>query len=165
MFSSAITKKKVLSMDDLSGQTHFEGAKLILGAGEQSESYDARSLISTLLIFVAKGDGCISNLESEKMIELLSSKFSTRSSEALERLSSAIMELANDVDIAQRLRKIGQGLSTDEKHEVFTMMLEVAGVDENLDPGEIEAIQFAGQILGMSQDSIHSKLRSFSSGR
>jgi uncharacterized tellurite resistance protein B-like protein len=165
MFSCAITVKKVLSMEDLSGQTQFEGAKLILGAGEQSESYDARSLISTLLIFVAKGDGSISNLESDKMIELLTSKFDTRSSDALERLSSAIMELANDVDIAQRLRKIGQGLSTDEKHEVFTMMLEVAGVDENLDPGEIEAIQFAGQILGMSQDAIHSKLRSFSSGR
>ena len=151
-------------MDDFTDQNHFEGAKLIVGAGEKSDSYDARSLISTLLIFVAKGDGSISNLESAKMIDLLSSKFGTRSPEALERLSSAIMELANDVDIVTRMRKIGRGLSTDEKHEVFTMVLEVAEVDENLDPGEIEAIEFAGQILGMSQDAIHSKLRSFSSG-
>ena len=99
------------------------------------------------------------------MIELLASRFDTRSSEALERITSAIMALANDVDIAKTLRNISRGLSTVEKQEIFTMMLEVAVVDDILDPGEVEAIKFAGQILGLSQNTIHSELRSISSGR
>ena len=152
-------------MDNLAGQARFEGAQLVLGTHEQAESYDARFLISTLLVYIAKGDGNISSLESDKMIELLSSKFDTRSSEALERITSAIMALANDVDIAKTLRNISRGLSTVEKQEIFTMMLEVAVVDDILDPGEVETIKFAGQILGLSQNTIHSELRSISPSR
>jgi uncharacterized tellurite resistance protein B-like protein len=151
-------------MDSSADEPHFEGAQLICGAGDQAEAYDARFLVSTLLIFVAKGDGNISDLESDKMIGLLSSKFDTRSSEALERLSSAIMALVNDADVVQKLQKISQGLSADEKEEVFAMLLELALADESLDSGEIKAIQQAGQILGLSLDAVHSALRSSRSG-
>lgn len=135
---------------------------MILGEQEQAESYDARFLISTLLVSVAKGDGGISNLESDKMIDLLCARFDTRGPEALERLSSAIMALANDADITQKLQSISRGLSTDEKLEVLAMMLEVMVIDDVLDPGEIEAINLAGQILGLSQDDIHTAIRSIS---
>ena len=146
-------------MSRLSEQPHFEGSQLIFGAGGNTETYDAGFLISALLVFVAKGDGRISNEESEKMIDLLSSRLGTRNSVALERLSSAIMRLASDANIAQTLRKISNDLSAQEKHEVFTMMLEVAEADDDLDPSEIDAIHFAGQIMGLSQDTIHSRLR------
>ena len=151
-------------MDSSADQSRFEGTKLICGKGDEAEVYDARFLISTLLIFVAKGDGNISNLESDKMIGLLSSKFDTRSSEALERLSTAIMVLVNDTDVVQKMQKISQGLSADEKSEVFAMLLELALADEELNSGEVKAIQQAGQILGISQDAVHSALRSSSSG-
>jgi uncharacterized tellurite resistance protein B-like protein len=147
-------------MDSAADQSRFEGTKLICGEGDEAEVYDARFLISTLLIFVAKGDGNISNLESDKMIGLLSSKFDTRSAEALERLSTAIMALVNDADVVQKMQKISQGLSADEKSEVFAMLLELALADEDLDPGEIKAIEQAGQILGLSQDAVHTALRS-----
>ena len=98
------------------------------------------------------------------MIDLLSSKFDTRNAEALARLSSAIMGLVNDADVVQKLQKISGGLSAEEKDEVFAMLLKVALVDEDLDSGEIKAIQLAGQILGLSQDAVHSALRSSSSG-
>jgi uncharacterized tellurite resistance protein B-like protein len=150
-------------MDSAADQSRFEGTKLICGEGDEAEVYDARFLISTLLIFVAKGDGNISNLESDKMIGLLSSKFDTRSSEALERLSTAIMALVNDADVVQKLQKISQGLSADEKSEVFAMLLELALADEELDSGEVKAIQQAGHILGISQDAVHAALRSGSS--
>lgn len=150
-------------MDSAADQSRFEGTKLICGEGDEAEVYDARFLISTLLIFVAKGDGNISNLESDKMIGLLSSKFDTRSAEALERLSTAIMALVNDADVVQKLQKISQGLSADEKSEVFAMLLELALADEELDSGEVKAIQQAGQILGISQDAVHAALRSGSS--
>ena len=151
-------------MDSSTDQPRFEGAQLILGAGEQAEVYDARFLISTLLVYVAKGDGNISDLESDTMIDMLSSKFNTRNSEALARLSSAILALVNDADVVQKLQKISRGLSAAEKDEVFAMLLEVALADEDLDSGEIKAIQLAGQILGLSQDAVHSALRSSSPG-
>jgi uncharacterized tellurite resistance protein B-like protein len=43
------------------------------------------------------------------------------------------------------------------------MLLELALADEELDSGEVKAIQQAGQILGISQDAVHAALRSGSS--
>lgn len=151
-------------MNNMADRPHFEGAQLIIGAQDKAESYDARFLISTLLVYVAKGDGSISDLESNKMIELLSSKMDIRSAEALDHLSSAILALSNDEDIGKTLQEISHGLSAAEKGEVFAMMLEVMAVDADLDPGEINAITLAGQILGLSQDTIHSELRSYIGG-
>jgi uncharacterized tellurite resistance protein B-like protein len=147
-------------MSNLTDRPRFEGAQLVVGADGKAESYDARFLISTLLVFVAKGDGDISELESNKMIDLLSSKMAIRSAEALGYLSSAIMSLSNDEDIVKTLQEIGHGLSAAEKDEVFMMMLDVMVVDEKPEPGEIAAITLAGQILGLSEDVIHSRLRS-----
>ena len=146
-------------MNDTADQPRFEGAQLILGVQERAESYDARFLISTLLVYVAKSDGNISDIESNKMIELLSSKMNIRGAEALERLSSAIMVLSNDEDIVSTLQEISQGLSATEKDEVFTMMLEVMAVDDEMNRGEIEAIKLAGSVLELSQDTIHARLR------
>jgi uncharacterized tellurite resistance protein B-like protein len=137
----------------------FEGGQLIRGAQDNAESYDARFLISTLLVYVAKGDGAISDQESNAMLELLSSKMKIRSAQALEYLSRAIMALSNDVDIVRTLRRISEGLSAAERDEVFTMLLDVMTVDHDRDPGEVNAITMAGEILGFSQDAIHSRLR------
>jgi len=72
--------------------------------------------------------------------------------------------LSNDTDIEATLQSISQGLAEPEKREIFSMMLDVMTVDEKLDSGELVAIKFAGQILGLSQDAIHATLRSASSG-
>jgi uncharacterized tellurite resistance protein B-like protein len=140
---------------------HFEGAQLVVGAGEQARTYDARFLLASLLVYVAKGDGSISSIESQKMIELLASRLNIRSAEAMESLSSAVMTLADDHDIAQTLRKVSEGLSKGEKLEVFTMMLDVAAVDGKQDPGEIEAINVAARILGMPRAEVHTAYRSY----
>ena len=92
------------------------------------------------------------------MIELLSSRLETHNAVALGRLSGAIMFLASDTKVAQTLREISDGLSPAEKDEVFNMVLELAEVDDDLDLREAEAIHFAGQILGISKATVHSKL-------
>ena len=97
------------------------------------------------------------------MIELLASRLGTRSSVALEHLSQAIMALANDTSIAQTLHRISANLSTPQKLEVFNMLLQLAMADGSLDPRETQAIHFSGQILGLSQNTIHSRLRDLSS--
>ena len=93
------------------------------------------------------------------MLDILASKLGTGNAEALQHLSTAVMTLADDKDIALKLRQIGKELSPAETENVFEMMLEIAMADEELDSGEAEAVKFAGQILGLSQDRIYSSLR------
>ena len=141
------------------GQPHFEGAQLFLDAGEEGTSIDGRFLISLLLITVAKGDGSISTVETDKMIALLSSRYDDQSPAVLEGLSRAINLLANDAALALTLRKVSAGLSAGEKLEVFDLTLEVAAADGHLDGGEVKALDLVGQILGLTQDEIYGRLR------
>jgi uncharacterized tellurite resistance protein B-like protein len=147
---------------NMESQIQLDGSQLILSSEGNSDSYDARLLISTLLVFVAKSDGGISEMESSRMIELLSSRLNIKNNEALASLSSAIMSLSDDAGIVATLQKISQGLAERERREIFSMTIEVMAADEKLDPGELVAIKFAGQILGLSQNEIHSTLRSSS---
>jgi uncharacterized tellurite resistance protein B-like protein len=146
-------------MDNSAERARFEGARLLYDAGGETDTCDATFLISTLLVFVAKGDGAISELETGKMLDVLASHLGAGNAEALQSLSAAVMTLANDKEIALKLREVGQDLSPAETEEVFDLMLEIAAVDDELDTGEAEAIKFAGQILGLSQDRIYSALR------
>ena len=140
----------------------FTGTQLVFNVDGVPRAMDARGLISRLLIMVAKGDGGISNLESEQMIEALSSSCDIRSAEVLEQLSAAIM-CAADADNVVFLRQIAEGLSNAEKSEIFSMAMDVAIVDGHMAPGELQALDLAGQILGLSQDTIHSELREVNS--
>jgi len=138
---------------------HIEGAQLVLGSQDTTETYDARYLISLLLVHIAKSDGGISEAESALMIELLSSQLKVSTSEALRRLTSAIMTLSNDVDIVARLQAIGRVMSHDEKCEVLRLMIQVMMADNHLARSEIDAILHSGQIIGLSLDTIHAELR------
>ena len=140
----------------------FEGTQLVFNVDGVTEAMDARGLISRLLILVAKGDGSISNLESEQMIDALASSCDIRSAEVLEKLSAAIMSAA-DADNVVYLRQIAEGLSLAEKSEIFSMAMDVAMVDDYMAPGELQALDLAGQILGLSQDTIHSQFRKVNS--
>lgn len=152
-------------MTDPIDDARFEGSNLIVGLREQAESYDARYLISTLLVYVAKSDGEISEQESHRMIELLSTQMKMPGPEALERLRGAIMALSDDVDMVARLKEIALGLSDEQKFEVLWMMLDVMAVDESLEPSEMDAVTLGGQILGLSLDTIHSQLRAITPGK
>ncbi len=143
----------------------FEGASLIVGEGGERESIDARFLLSTLMVYVAKGDGNISGLETDRMIELLSSRYGHQGSRVLEQLTSSVRALADQADLVPSLQHVASGLSAEEKNEIFTMAVGVAIADEELSPGEERAINFVGQILGLSQNTIHSKIRKISCSR
>jgi uncharacterized tellurite resistance protein B-like protein len=138
---------------------HFKGARLVFQSGDESHSLDATLLISRLLVYTAKGDGSISQVETDKMLELLSSQLDIPNGEAMQHLSSAVMSLANDKEVAVKLRHIGEGLSQEEKRVVLSMVLDIAMADDELDDGEVKAVAFAGRILGIDQDTVYSELR------
>ena len=116
-------------MQNPANETRFEGTNLLYDKAGESGSCDATFLISTLLVFVAKGDGTISDLETGRMIDILTSQPGLGNAEALRHLSSAVMTLANDKDIALKLREIGRGLSAEETEKVFELILDIAVVD------------------------------------
>ena len=144
---------------------NFKGVKLVFQSGDESHSLDATLLISSLLVYTAKGDGAISQIETDKMLQLLSSQLDIRSAEAMQHLSSAVMSLANDKEVAVKLRHIGEGLSREEKLTVLSMVLDIAMADEELDDGEVKAVAFAGRILGIDQHKVFSEIRAQSKSK
>ena len=89
-------------MQESQSSPHFEGAELVVQSGSEHSSIDARSLISTLLVYVAKSDGNLSSLETDRMIAMLSAKYGDHGAGIMEQLSASIMALADDRDIAKR---------------------------------------------------------------
>ena len=144
--------------------SRFEGAAPVSAKGG-AESYDARSLISTLLVYVAKSDGEISEQESNRMIDLLCTQMDIPRPEALERLRDAIMVLSDDENIMTRLQDVARGLSDEQKFEILWMMLDIMSVDNVMQRSESEAVAFAGQILGLPLDTIHAQLRAISADK
>lgn len=141
------------------GNASFEGARLVCASETGHEYLDGTFLLSSLLVSVAKGDGSISQPETARMLDLILAQSGTRHAKAMEMLTSAVMQLANDPDLPVKLQQIAKNLSREEKDAVFSGVIEIAMVDDQLDPGEIRSIDFAGHILGLSQDRIHAELR------
>jgi len=62
-------------------EPRFEGAQLIIETSNETEVYDSQFLVAALLVSVAKGDGHISEMETDKMLQLVGDHFHLRSSE------------------------------------------------------------------------------------
>jgi uncharacterized tellurite resistance protein B-like protein len=130
-----------------------------------SPSCESHFLLAALLLLVAKGDGAISSLESQKVIELLSSHFGIRNSEALASLSSALTALANDKGIAESLRTTSRDLPFAEKQAMFTLLLQLAAVDGEQDSAEIQSINVAAEILEMSKGDVRAAYAAYFSSK
>ncbi len=124
-------------------------------AGEtRPGAYDERDLLATLLVFVAKGDGTIAREETDAMIALLSRQFDIRGAEAMERLTAAVMALADDPDIARTLRSLSRFLDPAQKREMIRKMIVVADADGVQDAKELEVIHLAARILNMPESDV-----------
>jgi len=141
---------------------HFEGSQFVFNAGAGEVSVDATFLIASLLVFAAEGDGSISQLESEKMVDTLCSRLGMCDGEAMRHLCSAVMHVTVDEDIVLRLHQIARNLSQAEKEAVFSMVLDIVTVDGQIDPGESLAVKSAGHILKLPQARINSALSAMS---
>ena len=146
-------------MDDNQDGAHFDGAQLVVGEQGNSTVYDAKFLISILLVYVSKGDGKIDNVETDHMIDIITKRFDSSSAEALGLLSDAVRSLTNSDELTVKLQDISQGLSNIQRSEVFAMLLEVIMADGELADGEVRTVESAGKILGLSQDAIHTGIR------
>jgi uncharacterized tellurite resistance protein B-like protein len=146
-------------MKDNHDGTRFEGAQLVVGRQGNTAVYDAKFLISVLLVYVAKGDGHIESAETDRMIDIISSRFHSSGAEAMGLLTNAVRTFTDGGDLTGKLREISQGLSEAERSDIFKMLLEVAMTDGKLADGEARTVEVAGKLLGLSLDAIHAGIR------
>jgi uncharacterized tellurite resistance protein B-like protein len=146
-------------MDDSYDGSRFEGAQLVVGKQGNAAVYDAKFLISILLVYVAKGDGHIDSAETDRMIDIISTHFDSSGAEAMGLLSDAVRTFTGGGDMIGKLREISQGLSEAECSDIFDMLLEVIMADGEVADGEVRTVEAAGKILGLSPEAIHARIR------
>lgn len=143
-------------MSNDSGDPRFEGKHFIIETGAEPETFDAQFLVAALLVYVAKGNGHISAMESEKMLEIIGEHFQLRSAESLELLTRAIAGMAENPDLDDLLRSLSTELTDSDKEDVAVMMMKVIAADGHTDVDEMEKMRKAGELVGISADVMHS---------
>ena len=136
-------------------KSRFEGSSLVIETGGETEFYDSRFLVAALLVYVAKGDGAISDRESQEMLQLIGDHFHLHSAESLELLTRAIIKLAENPDLLGLLGKLGTTLNDDEKEDVAVMLMKVIAADGSTDGDEMESMRAAGEIINIPPDVMH----------
>lgn len=136
-------------------EPRIEGDQLIIETSNETEVYDSRFLVAALLVWVAKGDGRISEPETEKMLQLVGEHFGLRSAQSLEVLTQAITQFAENPDLSSILRGLSSVTTSADKEDIAVMMLKVIAADGRKDVEEMDTLSEAVDILQISPESMH----------
>jgi len=135
--------------------TRFEGTRLIVETGNETEVYDAQFLVAALLVSIANSDGEISAIETEKMLQLVGEHFELRSSESLELLTGAMEKLAENPDLTGILRELASVLTSVDKEDVALMMMyKVVAADGREGVEEMDTLAAAAELIGIPPESL-----------
>ena len=137
-------------------EPRFEGSTLVIETTSGPETYDSQFLVAALLVFVAKGDGNISEYEVKKMLQLVSEHFHLESGESLALLNRAMGDLADNPDLVGLLKELSKVLSPTEKEDIAVMLLKVIAADGIRDVDEMEMMNVAAEIIDISAEARHS---------
>jgi len=133
----------------------FEDDEMIIETQNATEVYDAKYLTAVLLVYVAKGDGNISESETKQMLDLLGDYFDLPSASSLELLTRAMADIAENPDLDNLLKDLSVILSLAEKEEIALMMLKVVAADGRKDAEEMDKLSTAAQIIDIPADVMH----------
>lgn len=136
-------------------EPRFEGSQLIIETSNETETYDSQFLVAALLVFVAKGDGNISDVETAKMLQLVGDHFHLKSSESLELLTDAMAKLAENPDLSSILKELSSTLTSADKEDVAVMLLKVVSADGRQDAEEMDMLSIAAELIEISPESMH----------
>ena len=136
-------------------EPRFEGATLVIETSTGPETYDSQFLVAALLVFVAKGDGNISERETQQMLQLVSEHFHLHGGESLALLNRAMSDLADNPDLTSLLKELSAVLTPEEKEDIAVMLLKVIAADGTRDVDEMETMNVAAEIIDISADARH----------
>lgn len=134
--------------------TRFEGTQLVVETGDKKEVYDAQFLVAALLVSIANSDGEISAIETEKMLQLVGDHFELKSAESLELLTNAMEDMAENPDLADILAELSTILTSADKEDVAVMMYKVVAADGREGAEEIDTLNAAAEIIGITPESL-----------
>ena len=141
--------------------TRFEGTKLVVEIGTETEEFEVEFLVAVLLFSIASSDGEISPIEIEKMLQLVADHFELRSSESIEILTSAVESLAANPDLTVILKDLASNLTSSQKEDVAVMMFEVVAADSKEEANEMDALAAAAEKIGISPDLLNTARQRF----
>jgi uncharacterized tellurite resistance protein B-like protein len=78
------------------------------------------------------------------------------SADSLALLSRAMTDLAENPDLTSLLRELSNVLTPVEKEDIAVMLLKVIAADGRRDVDEMEMMNVAAEIIGISAESRHS---------
>lgn len=133
----------------------IEDDELIIETQGDTETYDARYLVAALLVFVAKGDGRISDAETQEMIALIEDQYGIGGAESLALLTRAMSDFAENPDMHNLLREISSMLSVQEKEDIAVMLLKLVAADGRKNAEEMDKLRTAGELIDIPADSMH----------
>jgi uncharacterized tellurite resistance protein B-like protein len=133
----------------------IDGDELVIETQNETETYDTKYLVAALLVFVAKGDGRISESETQEMMALMEEHYQTPSAESLGLLTRAITDMAENPDLNSLLGEISAMLSVAEKEDIAVMLLRLVAADGRKNTEEMEKLRVAGEIMGIPDDAMH----------
>jgi uncharacterized tellurite resistance protein B-like protein len=133
----------------------LDGNTLIIETSEGTKSYDSRSVVAGLLVFVARGSGQIEPEESAKIIALIQDYFHMQGAESLELITTVMSDLADNPALAEPLVDLGVSLSDGDKEDIALMGLKVIAADGQRDVAEMEQFNFAMGALGVAPEVVH----------
>lgn len=136
-------------------EPRIEGDELIIETRDATETYDRNYLVAALLIFVAKGDGKISDAETSTMIDLVSTFSGQSSPESLALLTRAIEDIASNPDYDSLLQDMAPLLNNAEKEDAALMMLKVVAADGRRDTEEMAKVRVAAELIDIPADTLH----------
>jgi uncharacterized tellurite resistance protein B-like protein len=142
-------------MNDKTKSQRIDGDELIIDTQSRTESYDSKYLVAALLVFVAKGDGTISGTETQEMMALLDEQYQMPGAEALELLTRAITDIAENPDFSGLMKDLSAVLTIAEKQIIAVMLLKVAAADGRKDAEEMEKLRLAAEMIDIPDDVMH----------
>jgi len=134
---------------------HIDGDELIIDTQNGTETYDSKYLVVAVMVFVAKGDGTISATETQEMMALLDEQYQMPGAEALELLTRAISDIAENPDIGSLLRDLSTVLNLREKEIIALMLLKVVAADGRKDAEEMDKLRVAAEMINIPDDVMH----------
>ncbi len=90
------------------------------------------------------------------MLQLVSEHFHLESGESLALLNRAMGDLADNPDLVGLLKELSKVLSPTEKEDIAVMLLKVIAADGIRDVDEMEMMNVAAEIIGISAETRHS---------
>lgn len=134
--------------------TRFEGTQLVVETGSEKEVYDAQFLVAALLVAIANSDGEISSIETEKMLQLVGDHFELKSAESLELLTKAMEDMAENPDLPAILKELSTILTSVDKEDVGVMMYKVVAADGREGAEEMDTLNAAAELIGITPESL-----------